>query len=235
MVSLQRISLLDCRKLSGHLFAPLSGCPLKEICIEALLLSSDDLENETRIMAHDMVRRFPLLTSLECSHLDDTFPIHLFEAPLLNPQTGHSAWPHLTRFHLLGCDEFQDDNAMAFIRAHPHLTDLQLAASNLTDPVLECIADTLSSLTTLDLSYGHLLTHQGVRRIIQQCPLLTSLNVTESGVYIADFPLLELDHMDGDDGEMELEILDRFDIGLIRRSINLNNNNNNNDTTVSNG
>ncbi|CAO3601164.1 unnamed protein product [Absidia cylindrospora] len=135
-------------------------------------------------MAHDLVVGFPRMEFLNMEVFDFRELVATIKL--------HSPWPNLTVFNTQFCHDADDRDVMAFIRAHPHIKDLQLSDNYFSDDVFQVIADTLPGLTTLDLSQSRFITHHGVRSIITQCPLLKSFDIYDTNVMRTDFPELTL-------------------------------------------
>ncbi|CAO3601138.1 unnamed protein product [Absidia cylindrospora] len=179
---LRTIFLSQCRYLSPHLFAALGACPLEKIYHHGLV-TVDDGDDDTPIqtMTHDLVVGFPLLADLIIDQIDGRELV----ATMMDDAT--PPWPNLTRFHIPLTSNMTDRDAIAFIHAHPQLKDLELSNNGFSDDVLQVIADTLSGLTFLDLSYNTLFTHHGVRCIVRQCPLLILFKLFNTNVVRTDF------------------------------------------------
>ncbi|ORZ07152.1 hypothetical protein BCR42DRAFT_426438 [Absidia repens] len=203
---LRQLELCDCETLSPYLFAALSGCPLEDISMTGFVSGDiedddfeDNLKDDLKILTHDLVVGFPFLTSLTMDGFDAREYFAAVTAAATPTTLRHSAghvdvhppWPNLMRFRVDQIWYMDDDSAMAFIRMHPHLQDLTLPCNyHFSSDVLQVIADTLTGLIALDLSGSDQLTPHGVRRIIQQCPLLTFINLLGTNLRRTDFPEL---------------------------------------------
>ncbi|CAO3601188.1 unnamed protein product [Absidia cylindrospora] len=219
---LRILSLIECNKLSPNLFTALTDCPLEEIYIEGKLIRDIQDDATARRLALHLVD-FPRLRLLSLVDVYEPLVYRLFTT---RDRNGNSPWPRLTVYRLeSGCRGVEDEDAIRFIKAHPHLKELDFSASYFSDTVLEAMADGLPDLTLLNLSGGCDFTHRSVLCIIKQCPRLVYFELSDTSLEKTDFPELGAE----DDDDAELRGLTRYDMDMIRRASNHNNNNNNND------
>ncbi|CAO3601191.1 unnamed protein product [Absidia cylindrospora] len=212
---LRGLFLGRCDHVPPNLLTALVGaCPLEVMDIDAKLIGSTRDNDTARRFVRNLLT-FSDLKVLCLRQMDDVLSHHFLTL---------SIWPHLTKCYLQGCRDMEDQDAITFLKAHPHLTRLEFSANNFLDTVLYAIADSLPRLTFLDLSGGWDLTHHGVRRIVLKCTLLTNFTLEDTHLKRAEFP--ELDpHSDeyleefSDCPEMltGLDDLSRTDMENIRR------------------
>ncbi|CAO3601131.1 unnamed protein product [Absidia cylindrospora] len=192
---LRSLSLLYCENLPPNVFAAFAGCPLETVHLDRFdTINDDEHDNDhntrsLQTMTHDLVVGFPLLTSLTM----DRFDGRAFVATM---DDATPRWPNLTRFVVENTSKTKNRDVMAFIQAHPHLKDLEFIDNRFSNKVLRVIADCLPGLTRLNLAGGEGFTHLGVRRIVEQCPLLVSLDLSQTYVEAMSFP--ELDFLEYD-------------------------------------
>ncbi|CAO3601161.1 unnamed protein product [Absidia cylindrospora] len=220
--------------MSANLFAALAACPLEVISINGGPRICDDESAQKLVKG---LVEFSLLKDLYLAQVDEEVGYRLLNTMDRN---GNSPWPHLTSFQIQGSRGMEDQDAIRFIKSHPHITVLEFSASNFSDDVLQVIADTLPHLTFLDLSGGWDLTHHGVREIIDKCPLLTEFILDCTHLKRAEFPELGPRWTDAQMAKFnhkleiltELGDLDGTDMEIIRRRVPDHNSNNSNNTIV---
>ncbi|ORZ05626.1 hypothetical protein BCR42DRAFT_473949 [Absidia repens] len=104
------------------------------------------------------------------------------------PQQQQPVWPYLTHFFLGACEEMTDAMALAFIQSHPHLLQLELSGSPMmTDKTLDAIATYLPNIVNVNVDNVTEVTAAGIRRLMQQCPKLTTVGCDNGHIYPSDF------------------------------------------------
>ncbi|ORZ04233.1 hypothetical protein BCR42DRAFT_497074 [Absidia repens] len=104
--------------------------------------------------------------------------------------TDHIPWPHLKDIDLSESSytHLTDRQFVAFIQSHPDLTSIALNSSLLTNTSLHAIAIYLPSVSSITLLSCRHFTHLAVRRLIRNCPRLTSFFLSEGCLWIEHFP-----------------------------------------------
>ncbi|CAO3588299.1 unnamed protein product [Absidia cylindrospora] len=134
-----------------------------------------------RCMA-DLLVGFPQLTHVAIFCASPLFVIHLLE---------NAHWPRLTHVRLDVLHGLRDDQGiLAFIRAHPRLTCLDLSDGRFTDVVLNAITNHLPRLMFLDVCHNPRVRRVGVDRLVKRLQHLCFVHLTFCGLCGRDFPEL---------------------------------------------
>ncbi|CAO3601134.1 unnamed protein product [Absidia cylindrospora] len=218
---LRKIWFNECKHLSPNLFAALAACPLEKIAIWGEPLQAIGDDETARNVARDLVDGFPLLKSLCLVQVDEELSGHLFTT--IHQKGNYAVWPNLTRLRMECAWSVEEQHAIRFIKAHPHVEELEFATNNFSDAFLKTVANSLPHLTILDLSGGDDFTARGIRRVVRKCPLLVDMDLTSTYLKHSEFPELgpknpgTLGYFVSREHAESLGILGKEDMELIRR------------------
>ncbi|CAO3593992.1 unnamed protein product [Absidia cylindrospora] len=88
-----------------------------------------------------------------------------------------NTWPDLIHLVIDGFSDMTDTNVIAFLKSHHPLQHLHLCGGTLSDRSLEAMTVTLLKHVGVDVDVPSAISPGGVRRLVQTCPLLTSLTL----------------------------------------------------------
>ncbi|CAO3593626.1 unnamed protein product [Absidia cylindrospora] len=167
---LRTLSLSRCIHLTPDMYAPfVQAHPQLEnvgMLVDGLI---EPHMNEQ--MARDLAQ-FTLLTSLT---FDGSLEV-----------LTSARWHHLTHLDLNAGGD--DACLIPFLQAHPRLTRVGLAFSDMTDATLEAMATCLPHLTYVNLRGNTCITAQGVRRLVCDCPGLAWVQLGDTCLDETHFP-----------------------------------------------
>ncbi|CAO3593803.1 unnamed protein product [Absidia cylindrospora] len=178
---LTELNLKDVQGLRDDFLSALSPCPLKEIYL--------CLVGPERILTDTMVTALARFQDLQVISLSLCEPSHVI---MMMPDM----WPRLTALNLDRSDAIDDTTFIAFIQQHPHLQCLRLDGAMLTDASLDAMTVSLHDFRRLILSRVHGISSAGVRRWMQHCQRLMSVELRQCDHIVAS-DVVETHH--GDD------------------------------------
>ncbi|CAO3601118.1 unnamed protein product [Absidia cylindrospora] len=165
------LNLQNVVTLPANTFELLAPCPLTHLILE--LDAMDGIEDD-----HALAEK----AALDVTQLRTLKQVSLYNAPnhfaqqLMTLASSPDVLPQMTCLELDG--DFNDQQIIAFIKAHPGLTVMQLKhASGLTNATLEAIPTYLPKVTTLSFKYSKKLTAYGVYRLVNRCTTMTLLGL----------------------------------------------------------
>ncbi|ORZ07180.1 hypothetical protein BCR42DRAFT_426468 [Absidia repens] len=176
--------------LSPNTLTPLvHRCPLRKV-----LLSAYAATGGTWMTVDETVKDLLCFRGLTSLTILGSSP-EVLKSVLLQQQQQQVSWPELTVLNLDdGSRDVGDSDFIPFLQIHPGLTELSLTRCELTSATVMAMAAHLPNLSLVDVSQNgyQSLSTTSVRHMVRQCPLLTSLDLSDSGLEINDFPELEM-------------------------------------------